>query len=130
MILLDTHVAIWLFLEPMKLSQDAREAIRKAHGGQAGIGCSVISLYEMAYAVHQRRLLLNSPAAEFLAEVQARLKIIAITPIIAIAAAQLPRPMHRDPMDRLIAATAITENCTLLTADRKLRASGVCKTLW
>jgi PIN domain nuclease of toxin-antitoxin system len=42
----------------------------------------------------------------------------------------LPDPFHGDPMDRIIAATAIVEDCVLLTIDEKIRQSGVCKTLW
>ena len=33
-------------------------------------------------------------------------------------------------MDRLIAATALANNLTLITADSKIRAANACKVLW
>jgi PIN domain nuclease of toxin-antitoxin system len=130
MIVLDTHVAVWLLADPSKLTETARQAIR--HGIEQGqrVGCSVVSLYEIANAVRRQRLGLNYPVGEFLEAMQSKLAIIPLTPEIAIAAAQLAKPMHGDPLDRIIAATAVVENCTLITADRKLLESGVCKTLW
>jgi PIN domain nuclease of toxin-antitoxin system len=33
-------------------------------------------------------------------------------------------------MDRIIAATAIVEDCVLITHDDKIRGANVCKTIW
>jgi PIN domain nuclease of toxin-antitoxin system len=33
-------------------------------------------------------------------------------------------------MDRIIAATAIVENCTLITKDEKIRDAKLCKVIW
>ncbi len=53
-----------------------------------------------------------------------------MTAAIAICAGELPEPFHGDSMDRMIAATAIVEKCTLITADIKIRAANACKVLW
>lgn len=130
MILLDTHAAIWLLVEPSKLSPPALAAIRTAREQDQVIACSVMSLFEIAYLVNRNRLSLNSPVPEFLTAVQEHLVIVGLTAETAIAAAQFATTMHGDPIDRLIAATALSRDCTLITIDNKLRKSGVCRTLW
>ena len=46
MILLDTHVVVWLALEPDKLSKRAKEAIRAARI-QGGLAIAGITLLEL-----------------------------------------------------------------------------------
>ena len=46
----------------------------------------------------------------------------AISPTIAVEAAMLPHPMHADPADRILAATAIAYGASLMTRDRRLHA--------
>jgi len=45
-------------------------------------------------------------------------------------AAGLSGPFPKDPMDRLIAATALANDLTLITADGKIRKANLCKVLW
>ena len=59
-----------------------------------------------------------------------RIELIPLTAGIALCAGELPDPFHGDPMDRMIAATAITEKCVLITADSKIRAASLCKVIW
>jgi PIN domain nuclease of toxin-antitoxin system len=54
--------------------------------------------------------------------------VLAITPDIAATAAALP--IHGDPADRLIVATAIVHRAPLVTKDQRIRAAGVVETLW
>jgi PIN domain nuclease of toxin-antitoxin system len=129
-ILLDTQVVLWLFLAPEKLSNNAREAILRARVAGERIGCSPVSLYEIANAARRRRLHLHTTTEEFTAAIAARIELIPLTAGIAICAGELPEPFHGDPMDRLIAATAIVEKCTLITADSRIRAANACKALW
>lgn len=130
MILLDTQAVLWLFLAPQKLSSPAREAILRARIARERIGCSPVSLFEIAYAARRNRLLFHTTAEEFTAAIQARIELIPLTAEIAVCAGELPEPFHGDPMDRMIAATAIAEKCTLITADSKIRAANLCKVLW
>jgi PIN domain nuclease of toxin-antitoxin system len=67
---------------------------------------------------------------ELMASIQARLELVPLTAEIVICAAQIPAPFHGDPMDRIIAATAIVEDCVLITHDDKIRGANVCKTIW
>ena len=55
MILLDTHVLVWLATEPTKLSKLARSAIRRASRA-GGIGISAITLWELAWLATHGRL--------------------------------------------------------------------------
>jgi PIN domain nuclease of toxin-antitoxin system len=130
MILLDTHVVIWLLGTPERLSGRARDAILQARLAGEEIGYSPVSLYEIAYAVRRKRLPLISSAEDFIAAVQTKLELIPLTAAIAVRAAELPDSFHGDPMDRIIAATAIAGNFMLITCDDRIRQANVCKVLW
>jgi PIN domain nuclease of toxin-antitoxin system len=130
MILLDTHVIVWMLTAAERISSRAREAIVQARMAGERIGYSPVSLYEIAYAARRNRLLLNIPAKDFIAAASARLDLVPVTAEIAILAAELPERFHGDPMDRMIAATAVTLDCTLITRDEQIRGANVCKTLW
>ena len=55
MILLDTHVLVWLSTKPAKLSKQASRAIRRA-SRSGGISISAITLWELAWLASQGRL--------------------------------------------------------------------------
>jgi PIN domain nuclease of toxin-antitoxin system len=129
-ILLDSHVVIWLLLAPDRLSTRARAAILQGRIAGEKIGCSPVSLYEIANAARRKRFELYSTIEEFCAVIQTKLELVPLTAGIALCAAKLPSPFHGDPMDRIIAATAIVENCTLITHDDRIREANVCKVLW
>lgn len=130
MILLDTHVVVWLFLDPSRLSRPAHDAILQARIDREPLGYSPISVYEIVYAARRGRLPLVSGAEEFIRGFEKRLAAIAFTPAIAQRAASLPEPFHGDPMDRMIAATAIEQGCALITCDERIRSAKVCETIW
>jgi PIN domain nuclease of toxin-antitoxin system len=130
MILLDTHVVIWLMLSPDRLSVAARKAILGARISGEDLAISPVSLYEIAYAARKKRLAMNSTTEAFVAAIQSRLVLVPLTPAIAVCAGQLSAPFHGDPIDRLIAGTAIVEECVLITRDAHIRDAGVCKVLW
>jgi PIN domain nuclease of toxin-antitoxin system len=129
-ILLDSHVVVWLLLSPGKLSDRARGAILQARIAGEQIAFSPVTLYEIANAARRGRLTLYTTIEEFVAAVQANLAMTQLTPEIAICAAELPQPFHGDPMDRIIAATAIVLDCNLITHDDRIRRSNACKVLW
>lgn len=129
MILLDTHVLIWLASEPGKLSKKAAEAIRKAsHAG--GIAISAITLWELAWLATHGRIIISGTAEAFVERITSRTAILPITPKVAVLANQLPADYPGDPCDRLIGATAIAEGIALITKDRKIRNCRQAKTIW
>jgi PIN domain nuclease of toxin-antitoxin system len=130
MILLDTHVVIWLTAAPDRISKAAKEAIRSAGARRDLPAISVATIYEITYAKRRGRVLANTSDAAMLARLRSSFTIIPVTETIALEAANFPSSFHGDPIDRIIAATAIVEGRALITADRQILAAGVCKTLW
>jgi PIN domain nuclease of toxin-antitoxin system len=129
MILLDTHALIWLAFEPAKLSKAAREAIHES-ARTGGLGISAITLWEAAWLVIHRRVDFTGTPEAFLEEVSSRTAVFPITSQIALLANQLPATYSRDPSDRLIGATAISEGIALITKDRTIRNCKQIKTIW
>jgi PIN domain nuclease of toxin-antitoxin system len=131
MIVLDTHVIIWDALAPERLSEPARTAIAQANHSDGMIICD-ISVWEIAMLLQKGRLRVDIDPLSFInLLLQAnKIQIKAITPHIAILATQFPAQINQDPADRLIAATALAENATLVTADRNLQATTLIPTLW
>jgi PIN domain nuclease of toxin-antitoxin system len=56
--------------------------------------------------------------------------ILQLNSQIAARAAQLPVSYPRDPMDRIIGATAIVEDLPLVTADAQIQQSKAVKAIW
>jgi PIN domain nuclease of toxin-antitoxin system len=129
MILLDTHVLIWLAFEPAKLSKAAREVIHDS-GRTGGLGISAITLWEAAWLVTYRRVDFAGTPEAFLEEISSRTAVFPITSQIAILANRLPAVYPRDPSDRLIGATALYEGVALVTKDRNIRDFKQIKTIW
>jgi PIN domain nuclease of toxin-antitoxin system len=130
MILLDTHVLLWLLLEPEKLSQEASAAITRTLRTGEAIAISPITLVEIARLAARGRVQLSRPARAFLAKIESDFSVHTITAEIAYIAGQLADPFPGDPADRIIAATALTEGMTVITADERIRRSAVVKTIW
>jgi PIN domain nuclease of toxin-antitoxin system len=129
-ILLDTHVVLWLALTPELISPTATAAILEAESAGAMPGVSVITLYEVANAIRRGRIQPTVPHQVFLNRIMSRFNVFPVSETIALRAAELPAPFHGDPMDRIITATAIVSDCTLITHDDRIRAAKACKVLW
>ena len=117
-LLLDTHVALWSFAEPERLSALAREAIVNRDNL---VFLSAASTWEIAIKYAQGKLQLPS-APENLLPMQVARAGLSFLPIDfehTLAAAQLP-PHHRDPFDRMLIAQALVENLMLMTVDPKM----------
>jgi len=128
-ILLDTHVLVWLTSEPVKLSKQASSAIRRANKA-GGIAISAITLWELAWLASHGRLQVTETVESYLEEVSS---LVAIRPIairVAALANQFPADYSSDPCDRLIAATALAEGMVLITKDMKIRNCKQLQTLW
>lgn len=129
MILLDTHVLVWIALEPKKLSKKARTAIVEARES-CGAAISAISLWELAWLADNGRIQVSGTVEGFVRECASKVVILPITPEIAAHAVQLPAIYPRDPQDRLIGSTAIVEGIPLVTADANIRRSRAVSTIW
>jgi PIN domain nuclease of toxin-antitoxin system len=129
MILLDTHVLVWMSSDPKRLSQKAREAIREARQ-KTGIFVASITLWELAWLAENGRIQVAMSVESFVRETVARVILKPLTPAIAALAVRLPEKYPRDPADRIIGATAMVEGMHLLTADKQIRQAKVAQTIW
>ena len=131
MILLDTHVLIWLMIEPKLLSRAAASAIRRARAS-GGIGIAAISLWELAWLFSLGRVKGRGTVEAWVRTLvqEAGAAIKPITPEVAGLATQFPADFPQDPADRLIAATARAEGMVLVTRDERIRRSPLVRTLW
>ena len=48
------------------------------------------------------------------------IQLLPFSVAIALETARLPEPMHKDPADRILVATALVENMQLVTLDREI----------
>src|SRR5262252_6770067 len=129
MILLDTHILIWAQCDPAKLSRAASSAIRRARRKQ-GLAIAAISLWETAQLLTRGRIRLPGTIQTALQAITEKVVIHPLTAEIAITAAQFPDQFPGDPIDRLIAATAVVHGMAFITRDERLRCSPLLNTIW
>jgi PIN domain nuclease of toxin-antitoxin system len=121
-IVLDTHIWVWWANDSRKLSSEHRDSLQR--NAADGLGVSVISCWEVAKLVEKGRLKLDRQIEDWIeSAVSLRgLVLLPLTPEIAVESTMLPSPMHSDPADQLIVATARVLKVPLLTADSRLLA--------
>jgi PIN domain nuclease of toxin-antitoxin system len=123
-ILLDTHVLIWLLIAPEKLSSKARKAILTARKS-GSLALSAISLWEIAWLAENKRIAIDVSVESFLKKCASWVEVLPITEAIAVRSVQFPDSYPKDPQHRLIGATAIVEGIRLLTNDAQIARSGL-----
>ena len=118
MILLDTHVALWIATNS-SLGKQSRTLVEQALA-EDGLAISAISFWEISLLIVKNRFKTAKTAATLRAELlDTGIVELPLTGPIAILAVQLQN-LHGDPADRFIAATAIVHDATLMTADKRL----------
>ena len=84
---------------------------------------SPISAWEVGLLVARGRLALKLPPKRWFRELEeAGLRLSPLSPEILIEASTLPGDLHRDPADRILAATAREFGYRLMTRDKPLLA--------
>jgi PIN domain nuclease of toxin-antitoxin system len=129
-ILVDTHVVAWLAFDQDRISGKARSAIDEARKNADGLAISDITLLELATLATKGQIHLDISLESFLQEVESRFVVLPISGRTCARAMGLPATYPKDPADRVIAATALVEGLTLLTADRAIRRSRTVQTIW
>jgi PIN domain nuclease of toxin-antitoxin system len=129
MIVLDTHIWVWWVHGDSHLTDPQTQWLQQ-HQSQ-GLGVSAISCWEVAKLVEYQRLKLPCPVGDWMKQALAYpgIRLLELTPEIAVESTQLPGSFQRDPADQIIVATARIYNCALLTSDAKILAYPHAKVL-
>jgi PIN domain nuclease of toxin-antitoxin system len=116
MIVLDTHVLLWFAEDHPRLGRmTTRLTDRALHRDEAVV--SAISFWEIAMLLERRRLRMDvSPVALRRSVLEQGVRELPLTGAVAISAVEL-QGFHGDPADRMIVATALSAEATLITAD-------------
>jgi PIN domain nuclease of toxin-antitoxin system len=130
LILLDTHVVIWLAQDHRRISSTAKSAIEATRDKRGGLAVSCITLVEIVRLARSGRIDLRPDVETVLSEIERRFVVLPITGNVALQAFELPADYPNDPVDRIIGATALVEDIPLITADREIRKSGAVPTIW
>jgi PIN domain nuclease of toxin-antitoxin system len=129
-ILVDTHVVLWLALEPARISKKAGAAIEEGRRSGEGIAISDMTLLEIAVLESKHRIEVRTSLETFLSEIEARFAILPMNSRVCVRAMALPAIYPKDPADRIIGATALVEGIPLITADDDIRRSKALHTIW
>ena len=122
MILLDTCALLWLAEGSPRISTQVLDRI----DAEATVSVSAVSALEIGLKTRAAKLRLPMPAAEWWRAVceHHSLDVLLVEPAIYLRSAELP-PIHKDPVDRIIVATAEQMRAPVVTADSHFAAYGV-----
>ena len=125
--LLDSHVLLWWWFDPDRLSTAVRELLSDP---ATPVLVSTASVWELSLKHHQGKLPeLNSVITDLPGLLQADgFEGLPISLAHGLRAGGYSQP-HRDPFDRMLAAQAELDRVVLLTADHQL-STFPCQTLW
>lgn len=112
-LLLDTHIWIWLVTGSSRLK--VRDTLRDPANE---LWVSPMSAWEVLTLEKKRRIALDPDPQAWVTKAISGTQEAPLTHQIVLAARSLP--LHDDPADRLIAATALVLNLALVTADEHL----------
>jgi PIN domain nuclease of toxin-antitoxin system len=130
LILVDTHIVLWLAFEPGRISKRVHAVIDEARGNGTGLAISAMTLVEIATLFGRRQFHLTLSLESFLDELERRFVVLPINARICARMLSLPAGYPKDPADRVIGATALVEGIGLVTADREIRRAKVVRTIW
>ena len=114
--LLDTQIALWLFEGNEKLR--VREVI---FDDENEVYVSVVSAWEVAIKVSIGKLDFEGGSEVFLSSVKNYdMHLLGVKGEYITSVEKLPF-IHRDPFDRLLVSTALTEGLTVITSDENIQ---------
>ena len=126
-LVVDTHAILWYFKGSPELTAYARQMIDTAITSRNQIAIASITLVEIVYLTEKRRI---NPAAldHLLATLDDPSKGLTLVPLdraVSLALRLISRDLVPDMPDRIITATALCMNLPVVSADRKIQASGI-----
>jgi PIN domain nuclease of toxin-antitoxin system len=126
-IVADTHTWIWWLSNRSLLSATARQTL-----ASETIAVSPMTFWEVAMHAQRRRIQLDGPTLSWLVEAVERSGTIVLEMSIEVAvlAGTLQSDRVRDPVDRIVVATAMHHRLPLVTKDGDIRAAALVETIW
>jgi PIN domain nuclease of toxin-antitoxin system len=122
--LLDTHTVLWFLEGSEKLSEQATAVIEDTQV-QDSLNISVASLWEFSIKHSLGKLHFNGGVANLRTMIEANgWDVMPIAQSHLEGLSDLPY-LHRDPFDRLLIATALSEGMTIITADENIHSYDV-----
>ncbi|MFO0230268.1 type II toxin-antitoxin system VapC family toxin [Gemmatimonas sp.] len=120
-LLLDTAVLLWWLQDPARLSRAA--AAHLASAQHTTVLVSSVSFWEIGLKAERGMLELGDSFDGFLTRIES-MSGLSILPVDLVIWRQVLALEwdHRDPADRIIVATAMHHQATLLSSDRAIRA--------
>lgn len=122
LLVLDTHVWLWV-VEGMTEAMSPRAVDALQAAGRRGlVAVSAISVWQVAMLEARGRISLSRPVDEWVrAALRAPgVRLLELSPEIAVESTRLPGALHGDPADRMLAASARITGGRLATRDRAL----------
>lgn len=119
--LLDTCAVLWIATRT-HMSPTTLTTLREAHEAGQPARVSLITAWELGMLSSRGRLPTAQSPIELFDEFVAQpgLALQGLTAEILIESSVLPGPIHRDPADRILVATARALDMSLVTGDRKI----------
>jgi len=116
--LVDTHALIWFFNGDKQLSQTAKQILSD---GQYQKFVSIASVWELAIKINLDKLKFPNNAKGFVKVIiENKFKLCDVKPEHIFNLEQLEN-FHKDPFDRILTATAISEGMKFITSDENIR---------
>jgi PIN domain nuclease of toxin-antitoxin system len=117
-LLLDTHIWIWIVLEPSRISQQVASQLQNTNNE---LWLSPISIWEVLLLHQKGRILTDIKIDSWISQTLRSFPLhdASVTLEVARQVGRLHLP-HRDPADHFLVATAKVFDLTLVTADERL----------
>jgi PIN domain nuclease of toxin-antitoxin system len=117
-LLLDTHTLIWFFNGDSLLSEKAKQMIIELRNQKF---VSMASIWEVAIKISLGKLNFDGKTQGFLDLIEScGFRLLKIEKEHILELEKLPF-IHRDPFDRLLIATAISEKMNIVTTDTNIK---------
>ena len=122
LILLDTHVWIWLINGDEQLKLSVVLPLIEQSARLSNIKVSAISVWEVSMLEAKGKISFSMECIDWVKQAlnAPGISLVPLTPEIAVLSSRLPGEFHGDPADRIIVATALELNATLATKDKKI----------
>jgi PIN domain nuclease of toxin-antitoxin system len=123
---LDTHIWIWILEGRRGDLSNATVTLIEEAAGRAELAVSAISVWEVAMLEARRRISLSCSIDEWIAGALTApgVRLVDLSPEIALESTRLPGEPPKDPADRMIVATTRVLGATLVTCDAKVLRYG------